>query len=104
VNNNLDDIFITATFGFLGYLFMRLDLDAPPLLLGFILGPMLEENFRRAMLLSRGNFATFVTRPISGTLVALIVAFIVWQTFAFFRAVRKERAAGVGPAASAAGD
>src|SRR6266851_4810178 len=53
VNNSLDDIFITATFGFIGYIFMRLELDAAPLLLGFILGPMLEENFRRALLLSR---------------------------------------------------
>ncbi len=79
VNNNLDDIFITATFGFIGYMFMRLGLDAAPLMLGFILGPMLEENFRRALLLSRGDFATFVTRPISGTMLGLIAIFIVWQ-------------------------
>ena len=79
VNNNLDDIFVTAAFGFVGYMFMRLDLDAAPLLLGFILGPMLEENFRRALLLSRGNFGTFVTRPISGSLMALIGLFVAWQ-------------------------
>ena len=79
VNNNLDDIFVTAAFGFGGYMFMRLDLDAAPLLLGFILGPMLEENFRRALLLSRGNFGTFVTRPISGSLMALIGLFVAWQ-------------------------
>ncbi|MBW8891377.1 MAG: tripartite tricarboxylate transporter permease, partial [Burkholderiales bacterium] len=85
VNNNLDDIFITAAFGLLGYLFMRLDLDAAPLMLGFILGPMLEEYFRRAMLLSRGSFMTFVTRPISGGLLALIGVFVVWQLIAFFR-------------------
>jgi putative tricarboxylic transport membrane protein len=102
VNNNLDDIFITAAFGFLGYIFMRLDLDAPPLLLGFILGPMLEENFRRAMLLSRGSFGTFVTRPIAGTLVGLIVIFIAWQLFAFFRAVRKAKAERQMPARTAA--
>ena len=83
VNNNLDDIFITAAFGFAGYTFMRLDLDAAPLMLGFILGPMLEENFRRAMLLSRGQFSTFVTRPISGTLLALIGLFVAWQTAVF---------------------
>ncbi len=79
VNNNLDDIFITAGFGLLGYLFLRLDLDPAPLMLGFILGPMLEENFRRAMLLSRGSFSVFVTRPISGTLIGLIAVFILWQ-------------------------
>src|SRR6201993_4456693 len=82
VNNSLDDIFITATFGFIGYMFLRLDLDAAPLMLGFILGPMLEENFRRALLLSRGSFATFVTRPISGTLLGLIAIFVIWQVTA----------------------
>jgi TctA family transporter len=84
VNNSLDDVFITAAFGFLGYVFLRLELDPAPLILGFILGPMLEENFRRALLLSRGSFATFVMRPISGTLFGLIGIFIVWQVVAFF--------------------
>src|SRR4051812_29348007 len=94
VNNNLDDVFITATFGFIGYMFLRLDLDAAPLMLGFILGPMLEENFRRALLLSRGSFIPFFTRPISGTLLAVIGAFIAWQVIAFFRDARKAKAAG----------
>jgi len=93
VNNNLDDIFITAVFGLLGYAFMRLDLDAAPLMLGFILGPMLEENFRRAMLISRGHFSTFVTRPISGTLFALIALFVVWQLVAFFLQLARGRRA-----------
>src|SRR5436190_10011275 len=89
VNNNLDDIFITAVFGALGYLLMRLDLDAAPLMLGFILGPMLEENFRRAMLLSRGRFGAFMTRPISGTLLSLIGVFIAWQLISFILQARK---------------
>jgi TctA family transporter len=84
VNNSLNDIFITAVFGFVGYVFLRLELDPAPLLLGFILGPMLEENFRRALLLSRGHFGGFFTRPISGTLLGLIAIFIVWQVAAFF--------------------
>jgi TctA family transporter len=88
VNNNLDDIFVTAAFGFGGYLFMRLDMDAAPLMLGFILGPMLEENFRRAMLLSRGDLSAFLTRPISGTLIGLIGLFVAWQLVAFFVKVR----------------
>ena len=92
VNNNLDDIFITSVFGFMGYMFMRLDLDAAPLMLGFILGPMLEENFRRALLLSRGNFAAFFTRPISGTLLAFIGVFILWQIKSFFLKPRKATA------------
>ena len=68
---------------------MRLKLDAAPLMLGFILGPMLEENFRRAMLISRGSFGVFVTRPISGTLLGMIALFIVWQTVAFILQSRR---------------
>ena len=97
VNNNVDDIFVTAFFGLLGYLFMRLKLDAAPLMLGFILGPMLEENFRRAMLLTRGSFVQMANRPIAGTLFALVGAFIVWQ---FSLAVWKLRRSGGRPAAA----
>ena len=92
VNNSLEDIFITAGFGFIGYMFMRLELDAAPLMLGFILGPMLEENFRRSLLLSRGSFTMFFTRPISGTLLALIGVFVTWQVVAFFLQARKRSA------------
>ncbi len=88
INSNLDDIFITATFGLIGYFFLRLDLEAAPLLLGFILGPMLEENFRRALLISRGAFSGFVTRPISSSLLRLIARFMIWQVVAFVRAPR----------------
>ncbi len=91
VNNSLDDIYITAVFGILGFAFMRLKLDAAPLMLGFILGPMLEENFRRALLISRGSFGVFVSRPISGSLLGLIAVFIVWQVVAFVLAARKRR-------------
>ncbi len=92
VNNNLDDIFITSVFGFIGYMFVRLDLDAAPLMLGFILGPMLEENGRRALLLSRGSFSSFLTRPISGTLLSLIAIFVLYQVAAFFWQARKRTA------------
>jgi TctA family transporter len=93
INNSLDDVYITATFGLIGYIFMRLGLEAAPLMLGFILGPMLEEYFRRALLLSRGNFGTFFTRPISGTFLALIGIFVAWQLIAFFLDSRKPKAA-----------
>jgi len=76
----------------MGYMFMRLELDAAPLMLGFILGPMLEENFRRAMLLSRGSFNVFVNRPISGTLMALIAVFTAWQVVAFVIKAQKKNA------------
>lgn len=90
INNNLQDIYVTAVFGLIGYLFLRLDLEAAPLLLGFILGPMLEENFRRALLLSRGSFTGFVTRPISGSLLAMIAIFMLWQLVSFIRAPHRE--------------
>ena len=93
INNSLDDVYITATFGAIGYIFMRFGLEAAPLMLGFILGPMLEEYFRRALLLSRGNFYTFVSRPISGSLLALIAIFIVWQLASFYVGLRKQKAA-----------
>ena len=65
INNTYVDIIITAFFGFIGVLFMKLGCEPAPLLLGFVLGPMMEENLRRAMLLSRGDPTTFLTRPIS---------------------------------------
>jgi len=86
INNSLDDIYITAFFGLWGYVFMRLGMEAAPLMLGFILGPMLEEYFRRALLLSRGDFSVFVTRPISGTLLGIFVA---WQVSDFVRKARR---------------
>jgi TctA family transporter len=95
INNNLDDVFITAAFGAIGYLLMRLHMEAAPLLLGFILGPMLEENFRRALLISRGDFTGFVNRPISGTLLGLVVAFALYQTYCFVRDTKKARAKGL---------
>jgi TctA family transporter len=97
VNNNLDDVFITAAFGVAGYVFMRLDMDPAPLMLGFILGPMLEENFRRAMLLSRGHVSTFVTRPISGSLIALIGLLMLWQLVSFLLKSRERERGAVVP-------
>lgn len=97
INNNLDDIFITAVFSVIGYAFLHLRLEAAPLLMGFILGPMLEENFRRQMLLSRGHFSSFMTRPISGTLISLVALFIIWQVVTFFRQTRKKVPLGLVP-------
>jgi len=78
-NNNSFDIWMVAAFGFIGYLFIKLGCEPQPLLLGFILGPMMEENLRRALLLSRGDWTVFVTRPLSGSLlfVSLILLGIV---------------------------
>ncbi|MEI6483054.1 MAG: tripartite tricarboxylate transporter permease [Betaproteobacteria bacterium] len=91
INNNMNDIYLTATFGVMGYLFMRMGLEAAPLMLGFILGPMLEEYFRRALMISRGDFSSFLYRPISGTLLALIAVFILWQLIVFFTQQKQQK-------------
>ncbi len=70
-NNNTFDIWQVGLFGVIGYLFIKLGCEPAPLLLGFILGPMMEEHLRRALLLARGDWSTFVTRPLSATLLAL---------------------------------
>ena len=57
-------------FGVIGYIFVKLGAEPAPLLLGFILGPMMEENLRRALLLSRGDWTVFLTRPLSAGLLA----------------------------------
>jgi TctA family transporter len=70
-NNNTFDIWMVGLFGSIGYLFIKLGVEPAPLLLGFILGPMMEEYLRRALLLSRGDWSIFATRPLStGLLVA----------------------------------
>ncbi|MDH5265237.1 MAG: tripartite tricarboxylate transporter permease [Betaproteobacteria bacterium] len=88
ISNAWMDVLLAALFGFLGYLFAKLECEAAPLLLGFVLGPMMEENLRRAMLLSRGDPMVFVTRPISATL--LVMSFIL-LVLVMAPAVRKKR-------------
>ncbi len=65
LNNAAFDVGLTAVFGFFGYYASRWGCEAAPLILGFVLGPLMEENLRRAMLISRGDPSVFVTRPIS---------------------------------------
>jgi putative tricarboxylic transport membrane protein len=74
ISNATMDVLLAALFGFIGYAFIKMEMEPAPLLLGFVLGPMMEENLRRALLLSRGDPVVFFTRPISLTL--LIVAAI----------------------------
>ena len=76
ISNNVFDVWMTMGFGLVGYVFYKLDCEAAPLILGFILGPMMEENMRRALLLSRGDLSTFVTSPISAGLLAVAVVLL----------------------------
>jgi putative tricarboxylic transport membrane protein len=75
-NNNTFDIWMVGLFGVIGYVFIKLGLEPAPLLLGFILGPMMEENLRRALLLSRGDWSVLVTRPLSAGLLAAAAAML----------------------------
>jgi TctA family transporter len=73
LNNTEFDVYLMALFGLVGYVFVKLDCEPAPMLLGFILGPMMEEYLRRALLLSRGDPRVFVERPISATMLVLAV-------------------------------
>jgi putative tricarboxylic transport membrane protein len=78
LNNNNFDVYMTAMFAVIGYLFYKLGCEGAPLLLGFILGPMMEENLRRSLLLARGDWSTFVVRPLSaGLLIAAALMIVV---------------------------
>jgi putative tricarboxylic transport membrane protein len=76
-NNSAFDVVVTAIFGVLGYVFVKLGCEPAPLLLAFILGPMMEENFKRAMLIARGDWSVFVTRPLSASLLALAAVLLI---------------------------
>ena len=77
LNNSTFDVLLAAGFGVLGWLLLKLRFEPAPLVLGFILGPMLEENFRRAMLLSRGDPSVFLTEPISLGMLSVVAIMLV---------------------------
>lgn len=91
VNNNTFDLYLVAIIGIFGYAMSLLRFEAAPLLLGFILGPLLEENLRRALLLSRGDVSTFVDRPISMWLLIIAVSILAWSLFSSFRVLLRQR-------------
>jgi TctA family transporter len=81
---------MVAMFGVVGYTFIKLGMEPAPLLLGFILGPMMEENLRRAMLLSRGDWSVFVTRPLSASLLAAAVLLLIIVALPSIKSKRQE--------------
>lgn len=89
VNNEMFDIASVLILGVLGYLAKYLGFQPAPLLLGFVLGPMMEENFRRSLLLSRGDLTVFFTRPLSGIFMWIIVLGIVYTIGAWFLRYRR---------------
>ncbi len=88
LNNSAFDVGLALLFGVLGYLFIKLDCEPAPLLLGFVLGPMMEEHLRRAMLLSRGDPSVFVQRPLSLALLLIALGLLIAVVLP---AVRKKR-------------
>jgi TctA family transporter len=94
-HNSLFDVLQVAAFGIVGAIFLALEFPVAPVLLGFVLGPMLEENFRRAMLLSRGDLTVYLTRPISAWFIAAGALLIVFQLYAYARHLRKPKVASV---------
>ncbi len=90
INNNVFDIYIMALAGLLGYGLAILRCEPAPLVLGFILGPMMEENLRRALLISKGDPSVFLTQPISLSFLIASVAVVSLMSFSWFRRTREE--------------
>jgi TctA family transporter len=88
VSNNPFDVYLCAVVGVLGYVLVKLECEPAPLLLGYVLGPLLEENLRRALLIARGDFTVFFTRPIS---LVFMIATVLILAVMIVPAVRKPR-------------
>ena len=88
LNNSPFDVAMTALFGVVGYWLIKHDFEPAPMLLGFILGPLMEENLRRAMLIARGDATVFLTRPLSASLLVLALILLV---IAVVPSIRKRR-------------
>jgi putative tricarboxylic transport membrane protein len=88
VNSLPTDVMFIGFFGLVGYALVKLGFEPAPLLLGFVLGRLMEENLRRALIISRGELTTFIERPISAGLLAVALILLV---IAFLPAVQKER-------------
>ena len=90
INNAPSDVVMVGDFGLVGYWLIKHDFEPAPMLLGFVLGPLMEENLRRAMLIARGDATMFLTRPISGVLLALAAILLVLALLPMIRKKRDE--------------
>jgi putative tricarboxylic transport membrane protein len=88
LNSQALDIYMTLLFGFLGYIFIKLKCEPAPMILAFVLGPLMEENLRRALLISRGDPTVFFTRPIS---LGFLIATAMFLLIVLVPALRKKR-------------
>ncbi len=88
INNSAMDVYLCGLFGVLGYTLVKLQCEPAPLILGYVLGPLMEENLRRALLISRGDPTVFFTRPIAGTFMVLSILLIIIM---ILPAIRKKK-------------
>jgi putative tricarboxylic transport membrane protein len=90
VNNNPVDVYLTAVFGLFGYALIKFEFEPAPLLLGYVLGRLLEEKLRQSLAISRGHFATFLEHPASATLLVLTLLLMVIVVLPSIRKGREE--------------
>jgi putative tricarboxylic transport membrane protein len=90
VNNSPFDVVMTAGFGFFGYALVKFGFEPAPLLLGFVLGKLMEEKLRQALVISRGSFMTFVDRPLSAGLLLVALVLVVIAVLPSIRKSREE--------------
>jgi TctA family transporter len=91
VGNNVYDIGVMLLFGIVGYVLIRLEADPTPLLLGLVLGPLMEQNLRRAMVIADGDWTVFFTKPISAALLAAAAGLVVLIVLPNLRRARATR-------------
>jgi putative tricarboxylic transport membrane protein len=96
VNSSSMDLYLCGIFGVLGYVLMKLECPPAPLILGYVLGPLMEENLRRAMLISRGDPSVFFTRPIAGTFMVLSILLLIVMLMPAMRKKKEEAYSGGG--------
>jgi TctA family transporter len=96
-NNDMFQVTETLVIGVFGYVLLQLGFHPAPILLGFVLGPRFEENFRRAMLISRGDLRVFIERPIAAVFVGLCLLLILGQIYFRVRPSKRGAAAAALP-------
>ena len=90
VNNSPVEVVMTAGFGLFGYALMKFGFEPAPLLLGFVLGRLMEEKLRQALVISRGSFMTFIERPLSAGLLVLALILVVVAILPSIRQSREQ--------------
>jgi putative tricarboxylic transport membrane protein len=86
--NDMFNVYMFIAFGVIGYILRKLRFEPGPMIMSFILAPLIENAFRQALLMSAGSMAIFVTRPISGTLMALFAIVLVFQLYAHYKRIK----------------